>query len=207
MRVYIKNIWLGVYTVLVGMKITLVHLFSHKVTNQYPDKYHPIKEKYDDKIHRKPGEMPPVSRNRLFVDMDECNGCKACERDCPVMCITVETQKVTPGDTDVKPLKSGGKRGLWVTKHEIDFAKCCFCSLCTQNCPTLAIRHTTEFEYSTYNRNSLLYQFSIMTPGQITAKQEMYNNYMEEKKKAEDAKKVAEAAAKAAEVKEPSSES
>ncbi|MBI2951871.1 NADH-quinone oxidoreductase subunit I, partial [bacterium] len=36
MREYFRNIWEGVWTVLVGMKITLRHLFVPSITLQYP---------------------------------------------------------------------------------------------------------------------------------------------------------------------------
>ncbi len=185
---YFKNIWLGIYTVLVGMRITIDHMFQRNVTVQYPD-VHPLEKASDDK-------MPDNARNRLFVDMDLCNGCNGCARACPVNCITVETVKVTPGD-DVKPLKNGEKRGLWVTNYEIDFAKCCFCGLCTEPCPTHAIYMTTEFEYSTYDRNELIYKFSTMTPEEAKEKQEMYAKFKAEKKKKDAAKKAAAAKAEA----------
>jgi NADH-quinone oxidoreductase subunit I len=116
-----------------------------------------------------------------------------------VNCISCETQKITPGDTDVKPLKDGSKRGLWVTDYKIDFAKCCFCGLCTEPCPTEAIKMTPEFEYTKLKREDLIYTFSVMTPEQIQAKKDMYEKFQAEKKKDEEAKKAA--AAKEAEKK------
>ena len=184
MSKYIKSIWLGIYTVLVGMKITIDHLFRKNVTVQYPNK-HPLEKATNDK-------MPLNARNRLFVDMDECNGCNGCARACPVNCITVETLKAVPGD-DVPPLKSGGKRSLWVTNYTIDFAKCCFCGLCLEPCPTAAIKMTTEFEYSVLDRKELLYKFSTMTDEEVKQKKEMWNKFQAEKKKADAAKKAAEA--------------
>ncbi len=180
MREYFKNVWLGVWTVVIGMRITLDHLFRKNVTIQYPN-VHP-REKAGW------GDMPNNARNRLDVDMDDCNGCNSCMRACPVNCINVETVKVVPGD-DVPALKSGGKRGLWVTKYEIDFAKCCFCALCTEACPTKSIFMTTEFEYSTYDRKELLYDFvkvhNSMTPEKIVEVKEKWNKFQAEKKKAE----------------------
>jgi NADH-quinone oxidoreductase subunit I len=163
------------------MKITTVHLFAKNVTVQYPDERLPV---------------PDNARNRLYVDMADCNGCNGCVRACPVNCITVETVKVVPGD-EIPPLKSGGKRGLWVTKYEIDFAKCCFCALCTEACPTNAIRTTKEYEYSTYSRNDLIYNFielqNFMTPEQIKEKKDMFVKFQAEKKREEAAKKAQEA--------------
>lgn len=192
MITYFKNIWLGIYTVLIGMKITIDHMFRKNVTVQYPN-VHPLKEAGADK-------MPENARNRLFLDIDLCNGCGGCARACPVNCITVNTVKVTPGD-DAPPLKNGEKRGLWVTNYQIDFAKCCFCALCIEPCPTKAIYMTTEFEYSTYDRKDLLYTFSRMTPEEAKQKEEMQKKFQAEKKK-----KEAEQKAKAAETKTESKE-
>ncbi|MFP4528434.1 MAG: NuoI/complex I 23 kDa subunit family protein [Candidatus Kapaibacterium sp.] len=185
---YFKNIWLGVWTVLIGMRITLKHMFGKKVTRQYPEKFHPIEE----------GIVPQNSRNRLYLDWDDCNGCNGCVRACPSNCITVDTVKVVPDD-DIPPLKSGGKRGLWVTKYDIDFALCCFCGLCTDACPTFAIKTTPEFEYSSFDREDLVYHFGKMTEEQIKEKTEMFKKHQAEKKKEAAAKKAAEAKAKAAE--------
>jgi NADH-quinone oxidoreductase subunit I len=177
---YFSNIWAGIGTALVGMKITWEHLWGKKVTMQYPDKYHPIRD----------GGMPEFTRNRLFVDMDLCIGCMICQRNCPVNCIEIETIKVSKEDPEsIKP--NGEKRALWVSKFNIDFAKCMFCNLCTEECPTNAIYMTKEFEYSTLDRADLYYKFSVMTPEQIAAKKKI----LEEEK----AKKAA--AAKAAETK------
>ena len=181
---YFKNIWEGIHTTLVGMKITWGHLFVKNVTEQYPEKYHPI---------HTPGFMPENSRNRIFVDIANCDGCSGCVRACPVDCIKVEITKVTPGDNSAPALRDGKARKTWVTTYDIDFAKCCFCSLCTEACPTNAIKMTPEFEYSTYDRRELLYHFSALTPDEAQAKKDMWAKYSAEKKKAE-----AEAAAKAA---------
>ncbi len=193
---YFKDIYEGISTALVGMKITWEHLFTKKVTNQYPELYHPIKS----------GDMAINSRNRIFVDMDGCDGCNSCARACPVKCITVETCKVTPGDETAPDLHGGKKRRTWVTKYDIDFALCCFCSLCTEACPTEAIVMTQEFEYSSLDRDGMLYHFSRLTSEEAAEKVKMFDDNQaakkreqEEKKKAEaEAKKIADAAASTA---------
>ena len=181
MNQYFKNIWLSIYTVLFGMSITMRHLFTRNVTVQYPN-VHPLDQAGPDK-------MPSNARNRLFVNMDDCNGCNSCSRACPVNCITVETLKTSPSD-NVPIMSDGKKRGLWVTNFQIDFGKCCYCALCVEPCPTEAIHMTTEFEYSTYDRKNLLYTFSTMTTDEIQSKVKMLADDAE-RKKAEAAKKAA----------------
>jgi len=183
-RNYISNVWAGIGTALVGMKITWSHLLTKKVTRQYPDKFHPVRDK----------QTPEFLRNRLFVDMDLCIGCMICQRNCPVNCITIETIKSVKEDSEAVKA-NGDKINLWVNRFDIDFAKCMFCNLCTEECPTDAIYMTTEFEYTSYVRDHLYYRFSVMTPEQIEAKKKLLE---EEKAK----KAAAAAAAKAAETKQ-----
>lgn len=182
MTQYIKSIYSGISTVLTGMKITFGHLFVKNVTVQYPN-VHPLQLAAIDK-------MPDHARNRLFLDNDLCNGCKSCDRICPVKCISIETLKVLPDDPDQPTLKDGSKRKLWLTKYEIDFAKCCFCGLCTTVCPTESLYMTTEFEYSTYDRNELVYKFHKLTDEQIAQKRKMVAE-ADAKAKAEKAKLAA----------------
>ncbi|MBX3044317.1 MAG: 4Fe-4S binding protein [Candidatus Kapabacteria bacterium] len=185
---YFKKIYDGLSTTGVGMKITLEHLFGKKVTNQYPEIYHPITS----------GDMPLNSRNRLFVDMAGCDGCDSCAKACPINCIEVETVRVTPDEENVPDMNNGKKRKMWVTKHEIDFAKCCFCSLCTLVCPTEAIYMTQEFEYSEFDRENLKYNFSDLTPEQVVEKKASFEQYQIKKKEEQEAKKKADAEAKKA---------
>jgi len=169
---YLKNVWTWFYTILVGMKITLRHLFAPKVTIQYPDERYPI---------------PSNARNRLQLDPDACNGCLQCSRICPVQCITIETLKVIPDDPEQPKMGDGTPRKIWVPRYDIDFAKCCFCGLCTTVCPTEAIKHTTDFEYSSYTRDGLIYHFSSMTPEKVEQKKKLLAEWNEKQKAAKEA--------------------
>jgi len=155
MKQYFKNIYLGIWTILVGMRITLRHLFTRAVTVQYPDARLPV---------------PDRARNRLYVNIDDCIGCDQCSMACPVDCITIEAIKSTPAD-NLGTTSTGHKKRLWVSRFDIDIAKCCFCGLCVPPCPTECITMTAAYEYSEYDRLNLLYRFSRMTPAEIeTAK-------------------------------------
>ena len=148
---YFKNIWEGVVTVLIGMRITWRHLFTPAVTIQYPD----VKLK-----------LPERARNRLYVNMDDCIGCDQCSMACPVNCITIETLKSTP-DIDLGLTSVGTKKRLYVPRFDIDIAKCCYCALCVYPCPTECIKMTDVYEFSEYERTNLIYNFSVMTPAEI----------------------------------------
>ncbi len=188
MKQYFINTWEGIWTVLVGMQITLKHVFVPAVTIQYPDV--------------KP-ELPERTRNRLFVNMDDCIGCLLCARACPVNCIEIETIKATP--TDSPGITSNNKKkALWVTKFEIDIAKCCFCSLCVYPCPTECIEMTNVYEYTEFERNDLIYKFATLNESEISDKQSKFEIFQKEKEEAKiaAAKVKAEAVAKKKELEE-----
>ncbi len=148
---YFKNIYEGIRTVLIGMKITWGHLFTPAVTIQYPD----VKLK-----------LPDRARNRLYVNMDDCIGCDQCSMACPVNCITIETIKSTP-DVDLGLTSVGTKKRLYVPRFDIDIAKCCYCALCVYPCPTECIKMTDVYEFSEYDRSRLIYNFATMTPAEV----------------------------------------
>jgi NADH-quinone oxidoreductase chain I len=178
MITYFKDVWEGIWTVLVGMWVTWRHLFTPSVTIQYPD----VKLK-----------LPGRARNRLYVNIDDCIGCDQCSAACPVDCIEIETIKSTP-DVDLGMTSKNTKKRLYIPKFTIDIAKCCYCGLCVPPCPTDCIWMTDVYEFSEYDRGNLLYTFSDMTPEQITTAKAKLGAY--EKEQA--AKKAAAAAAKAA---------
>jgi len=115
----------GLWTVVVGMRITMRHMLQAPVTMHYPD------EKW---------VMPEAFRGFLKVDMDACIVCDLCMKACPVDCIKIEWKR------------EAGKSGKVATRFEIDYQKCMYCGLCSEPCPTLAIWHTHEYENATYNR-------------------------------------------------------
>jgi NADH-quinone oxidoreductase subunit I len=147
---YFRDIWEGVVTVLIGMKVTWRHLFTPAVTIQYPD----VKVK-----------LPDRARNRLYVNMDDCIGCDQCAMACPVDCITIETIKSTP-DVDLGLTSLGTKKRLYVPVFDIDIAKCCYCALCVYPCPTDCIKMTDVYEFSEFERENLVYRFATMTPAE-----------------------------------------
>lgn len=162
---YFKNTWRGLWTVLIGLKITFSHLFTRSVTIQYPEIKVPLPER---------------ARNRLYVNMNDCIGCYQCARACPVNCIDIETVKSIPGE-DLGKTSQGKKKALWVTNFTIDFAKCCYCGLCTYPCPTNCIYFTETYEYSEWEREKLIYQFSTLTKKEIEEKKMNFMKIEQEK--------------------------
>jgi NADH-quinone oxidoreductase subunit I len=172
---YFYDIFHSLYTVVVGMKITVKHLFTRSATVQYPT----VKMK-----------IPERARNRLFVNIDDCIGCDQCAIACPVDCITIETIKSTP-DVDLGMTSKNTKKRLYLPQFDIDIAKCCYCGLCVWPCPTECIVMTDVYEFSEYDRQNLIYSFSNMTPEEIAAAKERLEKFTLEQA----AKKAAAAAA------------
>lgn len=141
--------------------------------------------------------MPERARNRLYVNMDDCIGCDQCARACPVNCITIDTAKAVPGE-NLGITSNGRKKALWVTKFDIDIAKCFYCNLCTYPCPTECIVMTDVFEFSTYHRDELIYSFETMDRAEA-ALHIANAQKADEEAKAARAKQAAERAAKLAE--------
>jgi len=178
MKDYILKFWQGFITIIIGMRVTFRHLFVPAVTIQYPSV--------------KP-ELPERERNRLYVNMDDCIGCDQCARACPVDCIDIETVKSVPGD-DLGVTSNGKKKALWVTKFDIDIAKCCYCQLCVFPCPTDCIYMTDVYEFSEFERENLVYDFVTLTQTEKEEKKKNYEEFMikKEAEKAAAAKKKAE---------------
>jgi formate hydrogenlyase subunit 6/NADH:ubiquinone oxidoreductase subunit I len=178
MKRYFKDIYASIWTILIGMKVTFRHLFVPAVTIQYPD----VKLR-----------LPERARNRLYVNIYDCIGCDQCSMACPVDCITIETVKSLPTD-DLGVTSDGHKKRLWVTKFDIDIAKCCYCGLCVPPCPTECILMTDVYEFSEFDRHNLIYNYSAMTPDQVGDAKEKYSLW----EKDQAAKKAAAAAKPAA---------
>jgi NADH-quinone oxidoreductase subunit I len=176
--IYFYNIFHSLYTVVIGMKITIKHLFTRSATVQYPT----VKM-----------IIPERSRNRLYVNIDDCIGCDQCSMACPVDCITIDTIKSTP-DIDLGLTSKNTKKRLYVPRFDIDIAKCCYCGLCVWPCPTDCIVMTDVYEFSEFYRKNLIYSFSNMTTEEITSAEERLKKYDEE----QTAKKAAIASAAAA---------
>lgn len=135
---YVRNIKDTVQSFWHGMSITLSHLFRRPMTVQYPDRVAvPVKE-----------TLPPRYRGFLEVDPEICTGCLACERACPIACIAIGVEKDPQNP----------KQRVMV-RFDIDAAKCMYCGLCVEPCPTGALQHTREFEAVVRRVENLTFRF------------------------------------------------
>ena len=88
---YIRNIYRGVYTVLIGMRVTIRQFFEPNVTHQYP-------YEHDFEKKRNVREIPKGYRGQLYNRTEDCIGCKKCEMICPVDCIIIDATKLPKGE-------------------------------------------------------------------------------------------------------------
>lgn len=134
---YMRNIKDTCVTVFEGLAVTFSHLVRRPSTVQYPDRT----------AMRVQDTLPFRYRGILEVDVEICTGCLACERACPIDCIVIDVTK----DQETKEMV--------MTRFDIDMAKCMYCGLCSEPCPTGSIHHTPEFEGADYSLASLVRHF------------------------------------------------
>src|SRR6185295_13800568 len=139
LRDYFRTIKDSIQTIREGMAVTASHMVRKPVTLEYPDRLL-------DGV-RVQDTLPFRYRCILEVDLEICTACLACERACPIDCIVIDAEKS----------KEAG--GLVMTRFDIDMAKCMYCGLCSEPCPTGAIHHTPEFEGADYSLESLVRRF------------------------------------------------
>lgn len=134
---YVSNIVETATTIFEGLAITFSHLVRRPITVQYPDRIErPVQE-----------TLPLRYRGILEVDLDICTGCLACERVCPITCITIGID-----------MNKETKQRVF-SHFDIDICKCMYCGLCAEVCPTGSIRHSQEFEGACYNPAGLVRHF------------------------------------------------
>jgi NADH-quinone oxidoreductase subunit I len=121
---HLRSIWL-----------TFLHMFSKRVTIQYPD----------EKVI-----LPPRYRGRIVLTRDpdggeRCVACYLCAVACPVDCIALQaTQDPT------------GRR--YPEFFRINFSRCIYCGFCEEACPTYSIQLLPDVEMSEYSRQNMVYE-------------------------------------------------
>src|ERR1700733_11264469 len=107
-----------------GMALTGRHLFSRKITVQFPEETTPISPRFRG-LH---------ALRRYPNGEERCIACKLCEAVCPALAITI----------DAEPREDGSRR---TTRYEIDLFKCIYCGFCEEACPTDSIVLTSMHDY------------------------------------------------------------
>jgi NADH-quinone oxidoreductase subunit I len=139
---YIKEIILGVITLLQGMAVTGKYFFTSPktiVTQKYPENRKELKM-----FDRFKGEviMPHNEKNE-----HKCTGCGICEMNCPNGSIKVLTDRI-PNEE--------GKMERVLTQHIYRLDMCTLCGLCVKTCPSDALAYGQRFEHAVFDKSKLI---------------------------------------------------
>ena len=167
-REYFHNIWMTVYTILVGMRTSLKYCFAKTITVQYPDVAPVIQPRY---------------RGFHYYEIEKCIACDACARACPVDCIYIEKSAARKMDKE-----SGTAKGGAMLRYAIDYSKCMFCGQCTSPCPTKCLHMGNIHDMSGYSRESMVVEFTelakegLQTPQPLWMQKERLPDWAVERK-------------------------
>ena len=180
---YFKDISQGVSSSLLGLGLTLKHLFNarHKVQAQSLDTDNYFAQDKGIVTLQYPYEALPIpdnGRNRLHNEIDDCIVCDKCAKICPVDCIDIVAIKSTE---EIGLTSDGSSKRLYAATFDIDMAKCCFCGLCTTVCPTECLTMTPTFDYSEFDVRNMNYHFTDLSPEAAIEKQAIYDCKQAEK--------------------------
>ena len=130
-RTYLPLIFQGITT-------TVRHLFSKKITLQYPDE-----------PYRSPD--PIIYRGLHRLNRDEqgrvkCVACFMCSTICPARCIDIEAAESPWPDREKYP-----------KRFTIDLLRCIFCGMCEEACPVDAIELTSLYSLTGKSREEMVF--------------------------------------------------
>ena len=121
-RTYFRDIFFGLWITMRNM------LFAKKVTIQYPEERRNYSEKFRGLHYIK-----------AVNGVENCTACMLCPTVCPAECIHIEAGERS--DKEKYPVR-----------FEIDVLRCCFCGFCEEACPKDAIKLSSIYEMSDYER-------------------------------------------------------
>ncbi len=130
--------------VLKSLSVTLGTMTRKPVTIQYPSEHRkvPVRDR-----------AFPVLLWDFAIDEPFCTGCHACERACPVECMTV-TMRDNPLFAEGK-----SKRRKIIDEFYIDYGRCMRCNICVEVCnfDAIAMNNTwSGWEQSVYDRREFV---------------------------------------------------
>jgi NADH-quinone oxidoreductase subunit I len=116
---YFMDVWAGIKTTYVGMKLTLGYFFRPSVTLRYPETRPCI---------------PPGHRGLHAFDETKCTYCQICVKNCPVACIHIDAK--------------GRAKDTLVLRYDVDYSRCLFCNICAEACPQKCVWLTEEYNFA-----------------------------------------------------------
>ncbi len=138
----------GLYSLIIGLGVTGRALVTKTQTVHYPRQTVDNIETYHGHIEFVPTDEP--------AHFSKCIACGTCARNCPSQCITVEKAVLPPEiGEDGKPQKP--KKAKYPSLFEVDYNYCSLCGQCVENCPTKALRFSTDVYLAGFSRSDFDY--------------------------------------------------
>ncbi len=150
----------GMWSLLVGMKVTSKNFIMPHVTVHYPRQTVASLEGYRGHIELVAKDDDPAK--------SKCIACSNCVRICPSACISLKAVKPKKkAETEDAPAEAGAKTEVKkeapakkakpeLQSFMLDFNYCCLCGLCVQSCPSGALRYSSEVYLAGFTRQEFV---------------------------------------------------
>ncbi len=129
---------LYVPAIMEGLQTTVKHMFSPRVTQQFPEERPDLPPNYRG-VHR---------LNRDDQGRVKCVACYMCSTACPAHCIDIVA---APAPKDWED------REKYPEVFVIDELRCIYCGMCEQACPCDAIELTNMFDLTGLSREEMMF--------------------------------------------------
>ncbi len=155
----IRNTLAGLWTLIVGLRVTHQNFWLPRITVHYPREEAGKLEGFRGHIELISSEEDPI--------VPKCIVCGNCSQICPSGCIKITSKKVPvepekkegeDSEGEEKPKKKKTKKQL--TQFNLDFNYCCLCGLCVQNCPANSLRFSNEIYLAGESREE--FEFDLL---------------------------------------------
>ncbi len=135
---YFSGFFKGIYSLMVGMSVTIREFFTKKVTEQYPDNRATlvIADRFKGCLN-----MPHDEKNE-----HACTACGICQMNCPNGTINVESEMIEVDEKKKKVL----------VNYTYNLGQCTFCNLCVLTCPSKAIAFDNSFENAIFTKDKMM---------------------------------------------------
>ncbi len=140
MGAYFSEIFLGLWSLLIGLGITFKEFFKPVVTVPYPYKTIKMSDRYRGHIELVENEDGEP----------KCIACMMCQRGCPSNCISITTKTETY-EVEVKGEMKTKKRKI-LTGYDLNFTTCSLCGQCVESCNKDAIEFSKEYNLASFNK-------------------------------------------------------
>ena len=147
----------GLWSLLVGLKVTAWNIVQPQITIHYPREVSPTLEGFRGHIELVPSEDDPYK--------SKCIACGNCVRECPSSCITMKSERPQKKETEQEQSSSGDQEQSGEKKEakgkkpkpvmvafRVDFNYCSLCGQCVAICPSGALRFSQNYYLAGFSR-------------------------------------------------------